>query len=992
VKEKVVPVIPEEEKQYFYRTIILQLAVVPNANVPKSLVEKHYGLCKEALRIYNHIANECGSELSESTWDTLLRVNIEIAHNYLSEAESQNESVKQIEQMLIDGIFEYWLRSGIQSLKLFTYFSYHAINWLHRKNVLKVWRNVCIALAKRLSIAMYGANLSNAGELVEINKTPLDLCGNFMKNQSKYTIVKAVTQDIAKIFNVPDELLVYYWMEFMFLFDKRLKNVEESLVEFSNPKEFYLYIEYFTEILRVFSVTAHYNSNSEIRYSGEEIKKAANSAPFPIQDKEFGAKIKSLFIELTEKRKRDKLPQVVPNGDTLIRLFGTVFFEIIQKKGDLVEYEKAFYSEFCRLLTNYPGPFSPTLTAWLYFRLEDFLTKDETAIGENYNFIINSSKLFINDIYGMRILVPAFGEYIQKLLNKNNMETKGQSEKSDYNRTLVNALKILSQISASCNTFISTEAVTTLKDNGNKEALNHMIQYQTTQKSVTRFLESKIKDLPFTKLNLCAYLWVTAIDVLQSKKQVDYLSFISSVISKLPVIEEPNVQDKLVEVNGIGQAQVFFTLLDIVEMLIMRMGSDMDISTTLNKLMTQLLDFAEKKLPTESTSPQAKALMASNKYNERIPQRIIQLIMIILNTLPTTDNSLIITKLHKMLYNLKRIHENDKSLSIDTYNLLKYAVNWLIVNNRRHRITNYFPNVDTVFGLSELSCLYDPLVPKSYLLVLDSCCMMTVFELKKEKEKYDIVVAIRNEFGQYAFRAQMIIDLRQFNKDLVNYYVENEIVKTDKYKVSENTSNGIKLIRDDLISNKPISNIKMTAEKAEEHKSFEDFLRAEAKKEKESVKDQEEGLGKIGIEYEKVQVNCSENTLARLFFNHFQLINENNLSSTFTLKETKELIEDLKLLDNKPKVLLQTIPLLYYKSATSDLHEINYNEDKNFNEVVKELGLVLDQSHISTGNFNHIRELLESVAVVYNKKLFYEQVFIVPSLRLNSRTVVSLLI
>ena len=967
---KIIPVIPEEEKQYFYRTIILQLTVVFSENVHKSLAEKHYNLRKEALKIYNHIANECGFELSESTWDTLLRANIEIAHNYLSEAESPNESVRQIEQMLIDGIFEYWLRSGMQSPQLFTYFHYHAVNWLHRKDVLQVWCNICIALAKRLSTAMYGKSLDSEVKLTKINKVSLDYCGNFIKNQSKYTIAKFLTGDDVKIFNVPDELLVYYWMQFMLLFDKRLKNIEESVIEFDKVKEFHLYIERFTDILKVFSIAGQFGSSSEIMSSGEEIKKAAKSAPFPIQDKEFGEKIKGLLVELSEEREKDNLPQVISNGDTLIRLFGIAFFEIMRKKSGDVEYRKVFYSEFCKLLTNCVGPFSPILTAWLYFRLEDFLAKDEAVIGENYNFIINNSKLFINDIYGIRVIASVFGEYIQKVLHVNNIETKGQSKKSPRNRTLINALKILSQLTASCNNFISAEAAIALKENNNIEVLNYMIEYQEIQKSITGFLESKIKDFPFTKLDLCAYLWVTAINVLQNKKQTAYLSFIASIIGKLSVIEEP---------DDPKQAQVFFTILDIVEMLIMRVNSDLDVSSNLNELMEQLIGFAEKKIRTEA-----------KEKNERIVQRAIQVIMIISNTLPTTDNSFIISKLYKMFYNLKTTKGSDKEPDkcVNTYNLLKYALNWSILNNKRHRVTNYFPNTDTVFISSDNNCLYDLLVPKSYLLTLDNCSVITVFELKKDKEKYDIVTVIRNEFGNYAYRAQMIVDLRQFNEELTNYYIEKETMKHDEYKLSQPTSNGIRPIRSDLISNKPISNIKMTAEKAEEHKNFEDFLRAEAKKEKESVKEQEEGLGRVSIEYDKAQVNCSENTLARLFFNHFQLINEKNISSTFTLKETKDLIKDLKLLDNKHKVLLQTIPLLYYRSPTSDSYEINYNEDQCFNKIVKELGLILDQSHIDTGNFNHIKELLDSVGVVYNGKLFYEQVFIVPSLRLNSCSVV----
>ena len=113
-----------------------------------------------------------------------------------------------------------------------------------------------------------------------------------------------------------------------------------------------------------------------------------------------------------------------------------------------------------------------------------------------------------------------------------------------------------------------------------------------------------------------------------------------------------------------------------------------------------------------------------------------------------------------------------------------------------------------------------------------------------------------------------------------------------------------------------------------------------------SKKEEENSLEEI---YRSSQVNNSKNTLARLFFQHFQLLNRKNISQHFLLKEDEKLLANLKKLDTTSSKMIQKIPLLYLKKIESSTFEINYMEDDLFNGFLSSLGHNLDKNSLSLG-------------------------------------------
>jgi len=132
----------------------------------------------------------------------------------------------------------------------------------------------------------------------------------------------------------------------------------------------------------------------------------------------------------------------------------------------------------------------------------------------------------------------------------------------------------------------------------------------------------------------------------------------------------------------------------------------------------------------------------------------------------------------------------------------------------------------------------------------------------------------------------------------------------------------------------------------------------------------------------------SDNTVGRLFLKNFQVLQNVKLNNSCILKDSAEFTEDIKKIDCQLIRHVQLIPFLYYKNVDSRSYETNYMEDTSFNDLLNSMGLVLDEKHVKTGNFDHIRNHIVDTGIVYNSSFLYEQLFVVPSLKLQNPAVI----
>lgn len=143
--------------------------------------------------------------------------------------------------------------------------------------------------------------------------------------------------------------------------------------------------------------------------------------------------------------------------------------------------------------------------------------------------------------------------------------------------------------------------------------------------------------------------------------------------------------------------------------------------------------------------------------------------------------------------------------------------------------------------------------------------------------------------------------------------------------------------------------------------------------------------------YEECLVNKSENSQARLFFHHFKFLDALHLKNNLMLKESEAFRKAIKKIDKMPIRTTQIIPFLYAKNIEDLSYETNYLVDDYFNNFLNSLGIKLDDKHICSGNFLHIKKLLKNTGVVYDANLLTELIFVVPTLKLNHKTTVSLI-
>lgn len=89
------------------------------------------------------------------------------------------------------------------------------------------------------------------------------------------------------------------------------------------------------------------------------------------------------------------------------------------------------------------------------------------------------------------------------------------------------------------------------------------------------------------------------------------------------------------------------------------------------------------------------------------------------------------------------------------------ALNYLLYNSNRYRVTSFFPNVSSSFcnkfPKSGVSSVYNPSSPKVNILAGDK--LVSIIGLEMKNGLYDTLTVIRDEYGAFAYRSQMICSL-----------------------------------------------------------------------------------------------------------------------------------------------------------------------------------------------------------------------------------------
>ena len=949
-----IPNVTKEERQDFYSKIIIQLSSVfsRQGKASKGTTEKHYVFCKEISRIFEYMRNELRMYLSESTWNLLLQVNIELAHKLLTDPDTTNQNSEHLGQVFVDSIFESLLRFGCQNNDPLSYFTFYASNWLHKGVVIDTWSRYCKGLTRRLLTIIYSVDSNITPKLLKSNQANSDICVNFLKNQVNYVVVKGFGNIEAKIFTVSDDLVIYLWLKFLFLFDKRVRAESNQGTSFNTIESYKLFASEVTNTLKEFNLADKKlkSLNDEIGYTEEEVIRGMKTVAFKAQNEELGKDIAEYLAEI----RKNSLLQ--PNGHIILKLFGTILFRTFLENLGSFDNEKIICSELGRMLTNMPGPFSYTVIAWFYYHLQNFMVTHKEKLYCTIDLVLSCSELFASNLYGVRILRSNFNDYLRDVLTNSDPN-------KIYSRVITCTLKVVSQLIASCNAFTGFSALKMiiLKDKEDVVAQS----YLEIQKELTFLLDWRIQEKKLPAYYLLPFLWVSALNILQNKSSIEYLNFINTIINNYLVegFDENIVDD--------SKISVMLECLDIIEMLFTDIKVDAVVLIRIPPILEKLMLLADTKLPIEGTTVFKKIQSIKKEQYERVLLRIIYVCLMILNTSSLLSSYLITRSLFNIIIKSYKGFMSDRTGRLFDYtkilNNANFALNWIIAHTQNNKVFTLQPNIDTALCKDNPN-LFDTSIPKIHLIQKDDLSIISLYELKAKKYSYDYLILIRNGFGQHAYNAKLLSNF-DWPKETETVSVE-EAIKMEK--------------KGELINEEKISEIIMSEEERVSEEELEAILKLEMEKEASSINERQ-NVDVIESEYESSLVNTSNNTLARFFFNHFQLISEKNGEKVCTMKNTKELAEDMKALDSISNRYLQIIPILYYKSSISSYEE-NY-EDQYFKEITSELGVSLEDKDLETGNFGNIANLIKDVTVIYNPSVFYEQAFLIPSIQLNNKEV-----
>jgi hypothetical protein len=278
-------------------------------------------------------------------------------------------------------------------------------------------------------------------------------------------------------------------------------------------------------------------------------------------------------------------------------------------------------------------------------------------------------------------------------------------------------------------------------------------------------------------------------------------------------------------------------------MLLLNIETNQSAIRSLNDIFNMIANLAYTKLPIEGTNLFRKLASYKNKHYKRIIERLIYISLIILNLSSLISSYPVVKFLVNIIAASKRL-KNNKAITLFDYTgiigFASSALEWVLINSGKHKISTYLPNVDTVVKASLLGSS----INKKYLLIRNVQCLVTLYELEIRKDTYEVLILIRRDFGLYAYHAELL------------HSIKCEVKEDAKSKNVEEKS--------------LISEIELDPDNISALHNLESTIKEEAEKEANSIVNVSHITQTLDQQYKESLTINNENILPKLFFNHFQ--------------------------------------------------------------------------------------------------------------------------
>lgn len=245
-------------------------------------------------------------QLSEETWEILIKVNLGIADMILSESVKLNDPSESIAVSILTTVFDVMIYSGTQKASLFNILSILSFRWTHRESFWSYWGCLCFGLTQRMLNILYGYPYSYVGHIKNQRKSSSNNVASATDiiqttELQKYVIVNGfISKQEAKILNICEEQTIFLWFRLVFLFDKRMNmninaaNCNNNKMKLS-PEGFMIYLKKLKKIMKEFSKIGNCKRREIIEtYIEQEELDIVPITRIELEESEFKANMKKL--------------------------------------------------------------------------------------------------------------------------------------------------------------------------------------------------------------------------------------------------------------------------------------------------------------------------------------------------------------------------------------------------------------------------------------------------------------------------------------------------------------------------------------------------------------------------------------------------------------------------------------------------------------------------------------------------------------------------
>lgn len=455
------------------------------------------------------------------------------------------------------------------------------------------------------------------------------------------------------------------------------------------------------------------------------------------------------------------------------------------------------------------------------------------------------------------------------------------------------------------------------------------------------YLDNVIGNYLYGKFNETLY-WLASIHVVQhysSEKKFEFLTiFIQrgfSFINSASLLE--------------GNTNEILSVLEIAETLANSFGHFTPNTTALVQYLVDVID----KSVTNDKSLIKKSKSGAFRDYERTVCGMLRLCLLLGNVSTAFSYTSLIEQLREIVGKYRKAYKerDSKNTNCKMMDFAQGVLDAFRANNRK--------DYGSVRGLSNSSTVFSSGEAEGKTMsYLEGDKVVTVKQLVGD----ELLITVRDALGVFSYKAQTInqVDAHKKSRSLLDNGIEPVNDQPPELLEFDSARSAFK----DLPRPENLDSI------ASHIKLEEEFIEAKSKR-----------IRKVPVQKKSLQL-----AKTRMFFQHFKMLDKNSISLIESEKLSK-LIQNLDLVTFKQRIC---ITFLYITEGERLINNKAYERDDKLMAFISDLGIMLDEDKVKTGNFEDVKNYVKGIGVVYCADYFYELLFLCPFILFTQKIAVNI--